>query len=35
MSNTDIIELELKEGARKASEIANKVLERVRNNIGY
>ena len=35
MSNTDIIELELKEGARKASEIANKVLARIRKNIGY
>ena len=35
MSNTDIIELELKQGARKASEIANKVLARIRKNIGY
>ena len=35
MSNTDIIELELKKGAKKASEIAIKVLARIRNNIGY
>ena len=35
MSNTDIIELELKKGAKKASEIASKVLARIRNNIGY
>ena len=35
MSNTDIIELELKKGAKKASEIASKVLGRIRNNIGY
>ena len=35
MSNTDIIELELKRGAKKASEIASKVLARIRNNIGY
>tara|TARA_B100001113_G_scaffold179714_1_gene147128 strand:+ start:550 stop:1518 length:969 start_codon:yes stop_codon:yes gene_type:complete len=35
MSNTEIIELELKKGAKKASEIASKVLARIRNNIGY
>ena len=35
MSNTDIIELELKKGAKKASEIASKVLARIRKNIGY
>ena len=35
MSNTDIIELELKKGAKRASEIASKVLGRIRNNIGY
>jgi len=35
MSNTDIIEEELNEGAKKAALIADKVLKRVRNNIGY
>ena len=35
MSNTDIIEKELNEGAKKATLIADKVLKRVRNNIGY
>ena len=35
MSNTDIIEDELNEGAKKATLIADKVLKRVRNNIGY
>ena len=35
MSNTDIIEEELNEGAKKAALIADKVIKRVRNNIGY
>ena len=35
MSNTDVIEKELNEGAKKATLIADKVLKRVRNNIGY
>ena len=35
MSNTDIIEKELKSGAVKAKVIANSVLCRVRENIGY
>ena len=35
MSNTDIIEKELIRGAVKAKVIANSVLCRVRENIGY
>ena len=35
MSNTDIIEKELISGASKAKVIANNVLRRVRENIGY
>jgi len=35
MDNTDIIEQELVSGAKKASIIADKVLSRVRKNIGY
>ena len=35
MDNTDIIEKELVSGAKKASIIADKVLSRVRKNIGY
>ncbi len=35
MSNTEIIAEELNEGAKKATLIADKVLKRVRNNIGY
>ena len=35
MSNTHIIEKELEEGAKKASLIADKVLERIREKIGY
>ena len=35
MNNTNLIENELMMGAKKASEIANNVLTRVRSNIGY
>jgi tryptophanyl-tRNA synthetase len=35
MNNTDVIEKELMSGAKKASVIAEKVLSRVRKNIGY
>ena len=35
MDNKDIIDKELSLGAEKAKEIANKVLKRVRTNIGY
>jgi len=35
MDNTDIIEDKLQKGAEKAKEIATKVLQRVRQNIGY
>ena len=35
MSNKQIIEQELQKGAKKASGIANKILTRVRTNIGY
>jgi hypothetical protein len=35
MSNKHILDTELKKGAEKASVIANKVLTRVRKNIGY
>ena len=35
MQDTSIIETELLEGAKKASLIANRVLSRVRKNIGY
>lgn len=35
MNNKEIIDKELSLGAKKAKEIANKVLKRVRTNIGY
>ena len=35
MSNKHILDTELKKGAEKARVIANKVLTRVRKNIGY
>ena len=35
MQDTSIIENELLEGAKKASLIADRVLLRVRKNIGY
>ena len=35
MKNKSLIDKELKKGAKKASLIANKVLLRVRENIGY
>ena len=35
MNNKEIIDIELKRGADKAKNIANNVLERVRENIGY
>lgn len=35
MNNKDTIDLELRKGADKAKVIARKVLQRVRNNIGY
>jgi hypothetical protein len=35
MQDTSIIENELLEGAAKASLIADKVISRVRKNIGY
>ena len=35
MENTDIIEKELQKGAEKAKVIARRVLQRIRQNIGY
>ena len=35
MQNQDVLEKELKKGAKKAKIIACNVLARVRNNIGY
>ena len=35
MNNKDTIDIELRKGADKAKVIARKVLQRVRNNIGY
>ena len=35
MENKEIIDLELSKGAKKARSIAQEVLQRVRQNIGY
>ena len=35
MNNTEIIEKELRKGAKKAQVIADEVLNRVRSKIGY
>tara|TARA_R110002072_G_scaffold257816_9_gene416493 strand:- start:1108 stop:2079 length:972 start_codon:yes stop_codon:yes gene_type:complete len=35
MSNTDLLDQELEKGAKKAKEVAAKVLTRVRNSLGY
>ena len=35
IQNPQIIDQELKEGAKKAREIARNVLVRVRKNVGY